>query len=75
MKIKIFIKTFGCKVNQYDSELIRENLIMDPNFELVDNYLKADLFIINSCFVTEKAEKDVIKEIKRFLKLGKVIIT
>lgn len=75
MKIKIFIKTFGCKVNQYDSELMRENLIMDPNFELVDNYLKADLFIINSCFVTENAEKDVIKEIKRFLKFGKVIIT
>lgn len=75
MKIKIFTKTFGCKVNQYDSELIRENLIMDPNFELVDDYLKADLFIINSCFVTENAEKDVIKEIKRFLKFGKVIIT
>lgn len=75
MKIKIYIKTFGCKVNQYDSELIKENLLLDSNFKFVDNYLQADLFIINSCFVTENAEKDVIKEIKKLSKFGKVILT
>jgi len=75
MNLKIYIKTFGCKVNQYDSELIKENLNIDPNFKLVNNYFDADLFIINSCFVTEKAENEVIKEVKKLSKLGKVIIT
>lgn len=75
MNIKVFIKTFGCKVNQYDSELIKENLSLDKNFTFVNDYKKADLFIINSCYVTESAEEEVLKYAKRFSKLGKVIIT
>jgi len=75
MNFYVYIKTFGCKVNQYDSEIIRENLIMDNKFKFVNNYKDADLFIVNSCFVTENAEKEVLKEVRKFSKLGKVIIT
>lgn len=75
MSINIFIKTFGCKVNQYNSQLIKENIESEKNLKIVKNYKDADLFIINSCVVTEKSEKDVIKELKRYSKIGKVIVT
>ncbi|MDI6861569.1 MAG: tRNA (N(6)-L-threonylcarbamoyladenosine(37)-C(2))-methylthiotransferase MtaB [Caldisericia bacterium] len=73
--IKFFIKTFGCKVNQYDSQLIKENLIIDKNFIPVTDYKNADLIIINSCIVTEKAEEEVLKYAKKFKNYGVVIIT
>ncbi|MGC8943362.1 MAG: tRNA (N(6)-L-threonylcarbamoyladenosine(37)-C(2))-methylthiotransferase MtaB [Caldisericia bacterium] len=75
MNLCVYIKTFGCKVNQYNSEMIKENLIMDNKFKFANNYKDADLFIVNSCFVTENAEKEVLKEVRKFSKLGKVIIT
>ncbi len=75
MNFNIYIKTFGCKVNQYDSEIIRENLSLDKNFKFTNNYRDANLFIVNSCFVTEKAENEVLKEVRKFSKLGKVILT
>ncbi|MCX7917827.1 MAG: MiaB/RimO family radical SAM methylthiotransferase [bacterium] len=61
------IITFGCKVNQYESQLIKENVEKNKNFE------SEDIYIINSCCVTEKAEKEVIKEIRKLLKKGKKI--
>ncbi|HON83687.1 MAG TPA: radical SAM protein, partial [Caldisericia bacterium] len=75
MNFNVYIKTFGCKVNQYDSEIIRENLSLDKNVKFTNNYKDANLFIVNSCFVTEKAENEVLKEIRKFSKLGKVIVT
>ncbi len=61
------ILTFGCKVNQYESQLIKENIEKDENFK-DDN-----IVIINSCCVTEKVEKEVKKAIKRLLKERKKI--
>jgi len=75
MNFNVYIKTFGCKVNQYDSEIIRENLSLDKNFKFTNNYRDANLFIVNSCFVTEKAENEVLKEVRKFSKLGEVIVT
>ncbi|HPB34346.1 MAG TPA: MiaB/RimO family radical SAM methylthiotransferase, partial [Caldisericia bacterium] len=75
MNFNVYIKTFGCKVNQYDSEIIRENLSLDENVKFTNNYKDANLFIVNSCFVTQKAENEVLKEIRKFSKLGKVIVT
>lgn len=75
MKMRFYIKTFGCKVNQYDSQLIKENLTQDENFLLVSNYNEADLIIINSCVVTEKAEDEVKKYIKKFKTKATVVVT
>ncbi|MFN4226982.1 MAG: MiaB/RimO family radical SAM methylthiotransferase [Candidatus Ratteibacteria bacterium] len=61
------IITFGCKVNQYESQLIKENIENDDNFKS-DN-----IVILNSCCVTEKAEKEVKKKIKELLNQGKKI--
>lgn len=73
--IKFYIKTFGCKVNQYDSQLIIENLLLDENFQLVKDYKNADIIIINSCVVTEKAEEEVLKYAKKYKNYGLVLIT
>ncbi|HOK56048.1 MAG TPA: MiaB/RimO family radical SAM methylthiotransferase [bacterium] len=59
--------TFGCKVNQYESQLIKENIEKDDNFK------SENIVILNSCCVTEKVEKEVKKKIKKLLKEGKKI--
>ncbi|MDR0975450.1 MAG: MiaB/RimO family radical SAM methylthiotransferase [Christensenellaceae bacterium] len=56
MKIKII--TLGCKVNQYESEKIKENLIKN-NFEITNDTSAADAVLINSCAVTNMAIKKV----------------
>ncbi len=53
MKFKIF--TFGCKVNQYESEQMRE-LFTDKGFEYTETDSDADIFIVNSCAVTSISE-------------------
>lgn len=59
------ILTFGCKVNQYESQLIKENIEKDPFFN------QNNIVIINSCCVTEKVENEVKKTIKKLIKEGK----
>ncbi|MCM8785890.1 MAG: MiaB/RimO family radical SAM methylthiotransferase [Candidatus Omnitrophica bacterium] len=61
------IITFGCKVNQYESQLIKENIEKDENFK------SNDIVILNSCCVTEKAEKEVEKKIRELLNQRKKI--
>ena len=70
--MKVCIKTFGCKVNKYNSELLRENLLINGS-TIVDASDKADIIIFNSCVVTEKAENDVLKELRRSKKSSKNI--
>ena len=54
--MKFAIHTFGCKVNIYESEYII-NLMQDANYQLVDFDNKADIYIINTCTVTNEADK------------------
>ncbi len=51
-----FIKTFGCKTNQYEGEAIRELLLKEGFIEAGED--RADTYIVNACSVTEKAEKE-----------------
>lgn len=64
---KFFIRTFGCKTNQYESELIKQ-LINDKGDKVVQDYREADFVVINSCAVTQPAERDVYKFIRRVLR-------
>ncbi len=57
-----YLKTFGCKLNQYESQLIRENLVFNGWFE-VESIEQADYVLINSCCVTHNA----VKELKKFI--------
>jgi len=74
--VKIFIKTFGCKVNQYESEKIKYNLKINKH-EIVNSFKKSDVTIINSCIVTQKSEKkskDLVKQIKNYNKNIEIIL-
>jgi threonylcarbamoyladenosine tRNA methylthiotransferase MtaB len=74
---KYFIHTFGCKVNQYESQLISENFKKN-NFERSLNPENADVIILNSCTVTSEADKKCQYLIRKFSKLSnnpKLILT
>jgi len=61
---KVALATLGCKVNQYETELIREQL-EKSGFKPVSFGKKAGLYIINTCSVTEKAAQKSIELIKK----------
>jgi len=69
--VKFFIKTFGCRVNQYEAEVIAENLL-NIGFERTckDN---AELIIVKACAVTREAEKKVVRFVRPLQKKDKKI--
>ena len=69
---KFYLETYGCKLNQSDSDLIRG--ILSRKFKEVSNSKEADFIVINSCGVVEKTERKIIKRIKSF-KNKKIIIS
>jgi threonylcarbamoyladenosine tRNA methylthiotransferase MtaB len=66
MRKKAAITTLGCKLNQYDSERIREQL-MRRGYDIVDFGEVADLYVVNSCTVTSKSDRDA----RRLARQGK----
>ncbi len=58
-KNKFYIRTYGCQMNKYDSEMIKI-LLSKENFEEVSDIEKADYIFFNTCAVRENAEKRVI---------------
>lgn len=69
---KFYLKTYGCKLNQTDSDLIRR--ILSKNFKEENSENKANFVIINSCGVVEKTERKIIKKILELKKKNKKII-
>ena len=66
MSKKVFIKTFGCQMNEYDSEKIGD-ILSNSNFhEQTDNPDEADLIVLNTCSIREKAEDKVFSDLGRF---------
>lgn len=65
--------TYGCKVNQYDTEFLKQILIK-KGLQESDN---PDIFIINTCTVTEKIDKEILKKIRQIKrdKRKKIILT
>ena len=68
MTRKVFIKTFGCQMNEYDSNRIYDSLKY-INFEKTDNQYEADCFILNTCHIRDKAKEKVYHEVGRVKKL------
>ena len=67
---KLFIKTLGCQMNEYDSNRIVENL-KKINYTKTDNPLDANLYILNTCHIREKATDKVYHDIGRVKKIFK----
>jgi len=70
---KIFISTFGCKVNHYESQLIRE-LFEKNGYLFVNSPEEADTIIINSCTVTDSSDRQCNSFINKFLHNDKEIM-
>lgn len=62
--MKFNIITFGCKVNQYESNMMEENML-SSNFFYEENKDLADIIIVNTCSVTNVADKKCLKMIRR----------
>ena len=64
-KKKLFIKTYGCQMNVYDSERMGEAL-SGEGYEATDRAEDADLILLNTCHIREKAAEKVYSELGRF---------
>ena len=61
---RLFVRTFGCQMNRYDSERLVE-ILAGEQFEPVEDYGKADLIFINTCTVRDKAEQKAFSYLGR----------
>jgi tRNA-2-methylthio-N6-dimethylallyladenosine synthase len=70
---KVYIKTHGCQMNEYDSGKMLDALRAAEGFELTTNPEEAEVLLLNTCSIREKAQEKVFSELGRFrdLKLKK----
>ncbi|UUX95748.1 tRNA (N6-isopentenyl adenosine(37)-C2)-methylthiotransferase MiaB [Aquabacterium sp. J223] len=62
---KVFIKTFGCQMNEYDSDKMADVLGAAQGYEKTDDPEQADLILFNTCSVREKAQEKVFSDLGR----------
>ncbi|NDD11918.1 MAG: tRNA (N6-isopentenyl adenosine(37)-C2)-methylthiotransferase MiaB, partial [Betaproteobacteria bacterium] len=65
MSKKVFIKTFGCQMNEYDSDKMADVLHQAQGYETTDDVEQADLIVFNTCSVREKAQEKVFSDLGR----------
>ncbi len=66
---KLYIKTFGCQMNEYDSDKMADVLRVSDGFETTDTPEDADVILFNTCSVREKAQEKVFSDLGRARKL------
>ena len=71
MTKKVFIKTFGCQMNEYDSDKMADVLGAAQGYEPTQNVDEADLILFNTCSVREKAQEKVFSDLGRIKHLKK----
>src|SRR5512134_677718 len=74
--MRIAVTTLGCKINQYDSAVIRSRLEEQHSFVPFDE--KADCYIVNSCTVTDRADweaRQLVRRAKRINPSARVLVT
>jgi len=69
MSKKLYIKTWGCQMNEYDSQKIAELLDSTHGFELADEAEEADVILLNTCSIREKAQEKVFHQLGRWKNL------
>ncbi|MES2936933.1 MAG: tRNA (N6-isopentenyl adenosine(37)-C2)-methylthiotransferase MiaB [Pseudomonadota bacterium] len=65
MSRKVFIKTFGCQMNEYDSDKMADVLRAADGYEPTQDVDEADLILFNTCSVREKAQEKVFSDLGR----------
>jgi tRNA-2-methylthio-N6-dimethylallyladenosine synthase len=71
MTKKVFIKTFGCQMNEYDSDKMADVLQAAQGYEPTQDVEEADLILFNTCSVREKAQEKVFSDLGRIKYLKK----
>jgi len=71
MSKKVFIKTFGCQMNEYDSDKMVDVMHAAEGYEATSNVDEADLILFNTCSVREKAQEKVFSDLGRVRHLKK----
>ncbi len=66
---KLYIQTFGCQMNEYDSAKMADVLKESHGIEQVDEPHKADILLLNTCSIREKAQEKVFSLLGRFRQL------
>src|SRR4051794_39790147 len=69
MSKKVFIKTFGCQMNEYDSDKMADVLAVSDGLVKVQTAEEADVILLNTCSVREKAQEKVFSDLGRFREL------
>ena len=69
MTKKVFIKTHGCQMNEYDSARMFDLLHESDAMELTDNAEDADILLLNTCSIREKAQEKVFHQLGRWRQL------
>ena len=67
MDKKVFIKTFGCQMNEYDSNRILD-IVKKIGYKKSQDQNNADCYIINTCHIRDKAKEKVFHEVGRVKK-------
>ncbi|MEE9493178.1 MAG: tRNA (N6-isopentenyl adenosine(37)-C2)-methylthiotransferase MiaB [Gammaproteobacteria bacterium] len=66
---KLFIKTHGCQMNEYDSSRMGDVLIESHGLSLTDNPEEADILLLNTCSIREKAQEKVFSQLGQWREL------
>jgi tRNA-2-methylthio-N6-dimethylallyladenosine synthase len=69
MAQKLYIKTFGCQMNEYDSSRMADALQASHGLELTEEPTLADVLLLNTCSVREKAQEKVFSQLGRWRQL------
>ncbi|HUD97072.1 MAG TPA: tRNA (N6-isopentenyl adenosine(37)-C2)-methylthiotransferase MiaB [Woeseiaceae bacterium] len=69
MSGKLYIKTFGCQMNEYDSDKMADVLRASHGYELTDAPEDADVLLVNTCSIREKAQDKVFSQLGRWREL------
>jgi tRNA-2-methylthio-N6-dimethylallyladenosine synthase len=69
MTKKLYIKTFGCQMNEYDSDKMADVLRESHGYELTAEADEADLLLVNTCSIREKAQEKVFSQLGRWRQL------
>ena len=73
--LKFYLKSMGCKSNQFEGQIVAEKLV-DAGFERVRDEKEADIYILNSCSVTHKSDNEAMYFLRHAHGLGlKTVLT
>jgi len=69
IKGKVFIRTHGCQMNEYDSSKMLDVLVDSHDLTVTENEEEADIILLNTCSIREKAQEKVFSQLGRWRKL------